>query len=191
MNAARNSNPKPNGHEAYFEELRGKLAATAKGAKKYLVIANAPFSNKLITAKLGLGLVAIVMLDKATKKVNGMAISDTESELGAIKMTSERFEDMSIPLHDPENLVAKAIRNGHHQETNDWYYMFVPEFSPDQARFVQAGLGIASSVIYPVNGGKHGGAIVFSYFKPLKDIGKDQHSFMRSYVDLAASLLKG
>ena len=189
MNAAHNSGQSSKKQDDYLDELRAALAKIQKDDKIYEHIVNAPFINRLVTAKLGLGLIALVVLENDKKTIRGSALSNTQSDLGAIEMTSERFEDMQIPLHDPENLVAKALRNGHSQETNDWYYLFAPVFSADQARFVQAGLGIASSVIYPLVHSAQGGALVFSYFKPLKDIGHEQHEFMKSYCALAASTI--
>src|SRR5690606_36603501 len=104
---------------------------------------------------------------------------------GAVTMSAKKFEEITIPIDDSENIIAKAIRSGSFKQTADWHYLFTPDLTAEQARFNQAGAGIASSVVYPLD---KKGALIFSYYMLPSKIGPDQHDVMQAYADIVTKL---
>jgi hypothetical protein len=149
-------------------------------------IVNTPFSDKLLMAQLGLGIMVLLLVDEKAKTIHRIALSDTYPAHGAVTMSAKKFEDITIPLNNTENIIAKAISSGTYTQTGDWHYLFTPDLTTEQARFNQAGAGIDSSVVYPL-GNK--GALIFSYYLLPSKIGPDQHVFMQNYSKLVTESL--
>lgn len=149
-------------------------------------IVNTPFTDKLLMAQLGLGIIVLLLVDEKTKAIHRIALSDTYPAHGAVTMSAKKFEDITIPLENKENIIAKAIRSGSYTQTGDWQYLFTPDLTAEQARFNQAGAGIDSSVVYPL--GKKG-ALIFSYYLLPSKIGSEQHHFMQNYSQLVTATL--
>lgn len=158
----------------------------------YSAIVNTPFSDKLHATELSLGVVVLLLVNEAAGTLDRIALSDTEFASGAVSMSPKPFHEIKIPLSDTRNLLNKAVRTNKHYITQDWADMFIPELTPEEARFNQAGAGIACSVIYPLVpfGDKASfGAMIFSYYEPAEMIQEEHHAFMRAYADTVAAKL--
>lgn len=161
------------------------LAAPSDDAALFKAFVNTPFTDKLLTTKLALGIVVFLMVNKAEQTIDRIALSDTEMAKGAVEYSEKPFEEIKIPVGYPTNIIAQALESGQYKYTEDWQYMFNPALTPESARFNQAGAGIACSVVYPLTG-RDGGAMIFSYYQPLSAIGDDHHQFMGGYAALAS-----
>jgi hypothetical protein len=172
----------------YLEELKGRLMA-AKGRRElYQTIVDAPFNNRAMAGRLGLGITVLLLVNQVESTIDRVALARTELAQGTVDMSSKPFKDIKIPLNDRDNFIAIAIRRKHYMITSDWQFLFVPALTPQQARFNQAGGGIACSVIYPLKI-ESGGAMIFSYYEPVERIGDSHHKFMRNYSNLVAGHL--
>lgn len=167
-----------------------EILVNAKTKKElYKSIVNAPFTDKLLTTQWSLGIVVLLLVNEKTQTIDRIALSNTDLAKGAVQMSSKRFEDIKIPLHHDENIIAQAIDTGKRQETHDWKYLFVPDLTPEQARFNQAGAGIDASVVYPLKGYEPGGALIFSHFNLLQKLSGEQREFMKKYTQLVSDIL--
>lgn len=158
----------------------------------FQTIVDTPFSDKLHATELGLGIVVLLLADRANNSLHRIALSDTELASGAVEISAKPFHEIVIPLDYRDNILVKAIETQHYQQTEDWSVMFVPELTPEEARFNQAGAGIACSVVYPLiskNGASALGAMIFSYFEPLDEIKSLHHQFMKAYAETVAHKL--
>lgn len=173
-----------------WPQIQAVLEQAKQKNELYSAIVNTPFSDKLLMAQLGIGIIVFLMVNKKAGTIDRVALSNTEQAQGTLDMSAKKFEDIKIPLDEQDNILARSIREKKFQQTDDWQYLFKPELSPEQARFNQAGGGIACSIVYPliVNGNAVGN-IIFSYYKRLTNIGTNEHAFMRNYSQMAASLL--
>jgi hypothetical protein len=172
----------------YLEELKGRLMA-AKGRRElYQTIVDAPFNNRAMAGRLGLGITVLLLVNQADSTIDRVALARTELAQGTVDMSAKPFKDIKIPLNDRDNFIAIAIRRKHYMITSDWQFLFVPALTPQQARLNQAGGGIACSVIYPLKI-ESGGAMIFSYYEPVERIGDSHHKFMRNYSNLVAGHL--
>jgi len=131
-----------------------------------------------------------LLANPKTGKIDRVALSNTELAKNTTDVSYVPFEKIKIPLNDPENIIAKAIRSGQPQDTTDWKYLFTPAMTAEQARINQASGGIAYSAVYPLIGARDGGAMIFSYFQYMSNIGQSQKDFMKHYSQLAANSLK-
>jgi hypothetical protein len=177
-------------NEDYYSGIKELLEEAKNDQQLFRAIVDAPFHDKTVTTMLGLGIVVLLLVDKKNKTIDRISISKNELTLGTFAMTSKPFHEIKIPLDNRENYIAIAIRSGHYMITSDWQYLFTPDLSPEDARFNQAGGGIACSAVYPLNGVRDGGALIFSFFEPIERISKEHHSFMKRYISTTATALK-
>lgn len=174
---------------SYYTNYRVLLAGAKSDKQLFSKIVNLPFADKKTSAILGLGVVVLLLVNKKTGTIDRIALSDTEPAFGAVTYSVKPFKDIKIPLTNRENYLGVAIRTRRPMMTSDWKDMFVPTLTAQEARFNQAGAGIACSVIYPLNNARGGGALIFSFYEPLNRIGQDHHTFMKNYSLLAAKAL--
>jgi hypothetical protein len=145
----------------------------------------------VLTTKMGLGIIVLLLVNKNMQTVDRITLSQTDMARGALQMTPKKFEEIRIPLNDQENIIAAAIREKEPQQTDDWKYLFIPELSPEQARFNQVGAGVYCSFVYPLitDTSEAKGALIFSHYKLLPSINNAQKDFMSRYSKLAANYL--
>lgn len=175
---------------AYMLEMHASLAQAKSDRSLFSAIVNSPFKSKSKGFPLGLGVVVLLLVNKKEGTIDRIALADTEHAHGAVEYSVKPFHEIRIPTSHKKNIIAKAIKSGEHQETTDWQYLFTPVLTPEEARFNQAGAGIATSVVYPLPDARDGGALIFSYFLPQSDITKQHHAFMRRYAELCAKQLR-
>lgn len=173
----------------YYAELKKILSAAGGDTQLFKIVVNAPFHNKLYATTLDLGIIVLLLVNPETKTIDRVALSDTESAEWAIKMTPVPFREIKIPVSNPANIIAKAIKTQQPQKTADWKFLFIPALSEEAARFNQAGAGIACSYVYPLLNTRSGGAMIFSYYQPPENIGHQHQDFMSNYSTLVAQVL--
>lgn len=174
--------------DAYCDKIEQRLKHAKTKQALYTETVNAPFCDKLIALDYDLGVVVLLLVNPDTQMIDRIALSDTYSAEGAVRMSAKPFHEIKIPLGHPENLIAQAINQRTPQQTSDWKYLFVPALTPKEARFNQAGAGIEASVIYPLDLIR-GGAIIFSLYQPLSSLEDKHHVFMARFAKMAASYL--
>jgi hypothetical protein len=174
---------------AYMLELRTILAHAKGDQKLFKAIVDAPFNTHAKGRPLGLSIVVLLLVNKSKKSVQRIALADTESAKGAIEFSVKPFHQIEIPLSDKRNAIVKAIKSNEPQVVADWQYLFTPALSAEEARFNQAGAGIATSVVYPLDGARDGGALIFSYVINADDISKQYHHFMKHYAQIVSRRL--
>jgi len=175
------------------KDYHGRLKSVVRSAKSdeelFQAIVDAPFTDKLKAALLGLGIVVLLLVDKKTKTIDRIALSNTEQAKGAAKVSEKPFKSIKIPAGYKGNLIAQAILTGKPQQTTDWQYLFAPALSPEAARFNQAGAGIGWSAVYPLKKVGDGGALIFSYYLVSDDNRRQRKNFMRKYSRIVSQRL--
>jgi hypothetical protein len=174
---------------AYYSHLAELLEAPKNRDDLYKAIVNTPFSDKMRSTLMGLGIVVLLLVNKKKGTIDRIALSDTYHAKGSTRMSVKRFREIKIPIDDKVNIIAKAIRTEHPQLTSDWQYLFIPDLSPEEARLNQASAGIGCSSVYPLAGFKDGGAMIFSYYLMPSEIGSEQREFMQKYSRLVSKRL--
>jgi hypothetical protein len=171
--------------DEYYKMLEDVLATQKTQHQWQETVVNAPFRNRGVTGLLGLGIVVFLLVNRKTKTIDRITLTDNEMKAGAFSMTAVPFHQIKVPLGYTQNFISKAIREQNYMITSDWQYILNPVLSPEQARFNQAGSGIACSVIYPLPRILDGAAMIFSYYEPIDRIGKAHHNFMTRYISIA------
>lgn len=173
------------------DKLRPILeAASGSDDQLFRSIVNAPFRLKVESAFLFLGIIVLLQVDKKTGMIDRVSLSNTELAKNTTEVSFVPFEEIKIPLSHPENIISRTIITDKPHDTTDWNYLFTPALSAEQARLNQASGGIAYSAVYPLKA-RDGGAIIYSYFQYMHNIGDSQHEFMRAYSQLVDELLGG
>jgi hypothetical protein len=172
----------------YYKSMKTLLSKAKNDEELFEALVNAPFSDKLQTTTLDLGIVVLLLANKKTKTIDRVALSKTEHADWALRMTPIPFHDIKIPIGYKTNTIAVAIKTGVPQRTNDWKFLFVPALEPEAARFNQAGAGIACSFVYPFTS-RDGGTLIFSYYQPFDHISDRHYAFMEKYSVMAGEAL--
>ena len=171
-----------------YTHLERELTGLKTRSALYRAIVDTPFTYKVDMARLHLGIIVLLLANKKTGMIDRVALSNTELAKGTTDISVKKFEDIKIPADHPENYIARAIRTKKPQFTTDWQYLFVPALTPEDARFNQAGGGIACSSVYPLTDGVDG-ALIFSYFQYPEQMGDAQEVFMKTYAVLVSRQL--
>jgi hypothetical protein len=172
----------------YFLHL-AELLDSAKTQKQfYDLVVNTPFSDKMRSTLLGLGIVVLLLVDEKKGIIDRISLSDTYHAKGSVRMSVKRFREIKIPLENKMNIIAKAIRTDHPQITSDWQYLFTPDLDAEESRLNQASAGIGCSVVYSLKGIRNGGAMIFSYYLMINEITSDHHEFMNKYTALVSKI---
>jgi hypothetical protein len=176
--------------DAYLTKLK-ELLDSAKGDERlFKAIVDGPFSDRQRSTLLGLGIVVLLLVNKQSKTIDRMALSDTDLAKGTVRMSVVPFKEIKIPYNYRGNFIAEAIRSERYQQTSDWQYLFAPALTPEEARLNQAGGGIGCSFVYPLVNARHGGAMIFSYYLPLDKVENEHKQFMQKYANIVARVLQ-
>ena len=180
----------PVSDEINYDQLRDLLAAPQDRTELYQTIVNAPLINyKVETAFMFLGIMVLLVVNKAEGTIDRIALSDTALAEATKEVSAKRFEDIKVPIDYQKNIIAAAIASGEPQDTTDWRFLFEPALTKEQARLNQANAGIAYSAVYPLKVGD-GAAMIFSYYQYPENIGDAQKKFMDRYTGLVTERLK-
>lgn len=163
--------------------MSSKLSIANTPSKLYQSIVDAPFSDKVTATNIDLGIGVLLQVDPISKTIDRVALSNTELAQGAVLVSAKPFHQIKIPLHTKNNYISEAIVSGRHKITEDWQYLFNPALKPEEARRNQAGASIESSLVWPLKA-NHGGALIFSFYQPRRNIGSDHLEFARMYAQL-------
>ncbi len=175
--------------EQYIKRLEKQLNLEHKDRSAYYqAIVDAPFADPLTATKLDLGITVLLLVNQENKTIDRIALSKTEQAKKTLQMTAKPFHEIRIPVNHPTNIISQAIKEHSPQHTEDWQYLFVPELTPQQARFNQAGAGIECSMVYPLNI-PEGGAFIYSYYQPYGNLTKTHKEFMTAYTNRISWLL--
>ena len=171
-----------------YDTLQQELGKATTQQALYRAIVDSPFIFKVDMARLHLGIIVLLLVDKKTGMIDRVALSNTEMAKGTTDMSVKKFEDIKIPADHQDNYISRAIRTKKSQFTTDWQYLFTPALTPEEARFNQAGGGIACSSVYPFTDGVEG-ALIYSYFQYPEQLGAEQRQFMKTYTGLVSRRL--
>lgn len=172
----------------FLKRLSDILSAADNDAQLFELIVNAPFHDMIKATELDLGIVVFLQVNKQTRTIDRVALSNTEAATGAVRMSEKPFHEIKIPLGHPKNAIARAVATGAPQFVSDWKYLFIPAMDARAARFNQAGAGIEFSTVFPLKA-RGGGALIFSYFQVSHNIRHEHHEFMQTYAALVDKAL--
>lgn len=167
----------------YFKSLELQLRKSKTLAKLNEAVISAPFIDPRVPTYFGLGIIGFLIVNP-DRMVELVSLTKNEMSRGIFRMSSRPLDKIKIPLDYSNNFVIKALRENHYMITSDWQYLFNPALSAQQARFVQAGGGIACSVVYPLSNIEPRRVLVFSFYEAIQRIGAEHHNFMGRYASL-------
>lgn len=179
----------PDLDEMDLKRLERELAQAKDYEELKRVIVEAPFEQPLAVASLFLCFVVLMTANEKTGVIDRVAITDTELARNTFEVTAVAFEDIKIPLHHPDNILAQTLDDGKPRDTTDWYYTFTPAMTGDQARINQASAGAAYTAVYRLDIPHGGGILSFSYYQYASSIGEQQRKFMSGYAKIVSKAM--
>lgn len=97
--------------------------------------------------QFGTGVVAILDERSVIKRVGA---SKTKEAQQAIQALSVPFDKIEISVNDPNNLMARALREHKMQITTDVYDVLGPVLSREEAAKIQQIMGTKTTLVYPI-----------------------------------------
>lgn len=178
------------GLASYLVDIASYLSNLQASSRQafHQAVVDAPFHDAFTAISIDLGITVLLLVNRAEGMIDRIALSKTAMADRAVEMSAKPFAEIRIPLNHPRNIIAKAIKTGQLQQTDDWPVLFVPALTAQQARFNQAGAGIECSVVHPLKV-RDGGAMIFSFFQPPQNLTKDHYRFVHDYSALVSRSL--
>ncbi|MDP2586110.1 MAG: histidine kinase dimerization/phospho-acceptor domain-containing protein, partial [Candidatus Levybacteria bacterium] len=129
------------------------------------------------------GVVAVIEKIKGTLRRVG--VSATKEAAEAIRALNTPFNEIEISLDDPNNLMAKAIREEKNFVTEDIYDVLGPVITREEAVKIQKLMGTRTTVVYPIYGGRSEiiGVFVASTKKKKEELSEYEHAIIQNFVD--------
>lgn len=138
-------------------------------------------------SQLGYRIVVLTLLSEDTKMLRRVAVSQTPEAKAAIARLPVKFEELSIPMTDPNNIMIKTIRTKQVSLTHSWDDLMTPVVAKADAETIQQGVGIKSSLVYPlIVNDKAIGAMIFSLAKDIDSINDTEATLLTGFVDVVA-----
>ncbi len=176
----------------YMQEIIEKISQTLEKSTSeddiYNKIVNAPFTDKLYATSLDLGIVVLLRVNEKDNMIDRVALSDTSLAVEAVRASAKPFKDIRIPLDTQENIIASTIRDNSSRATEDWRSLFAPALTSSEARRNQTSAGIECSIVYPLST-VPGGALIFSYYQPERNLSSVHKNFMVAFTGLVSKQL--
>jgi signal transduction histidine kinase len=129
------------------------------------------------------GVVAVI--EKVTGTIRRVGVSATKEASEAVSALRVPFDKISISLDDPNNLMAKAVREKKGFITEDVYDVLGPVLTHEEATGIQKLMGTQTTVVYPIYGEKDNpiGVFVASTKKRKEKISEYDYAMIQSFVD--------
>lgn len=129
------------------------------------------------------GVVAVI--DRVSGTIRRIGVSSTKEASEAVKALSIPFNKIAISLNDPDNFMAKAIRENKGFITENVYDVLCPVLTHEEAFNIQRLMGTQTTVVYPIYGGRDKaiGVFVASTKKRKEDISEYDYAMIKSFVD--------
>lgn len=136
----------------------------------------------------------LAILDEEKGVLRRVAASQTRQASEAIKFIntlSVPFEKIEIPIHDPNNIMALAVREKKQFVTADIYDVLGPVLPKEESQKVQSILGTKTTFAYPINiKGQPIGVFVASTKKEQNELSSYELETMNSFVNLIGLALQ-
>ncbi len=129
------------------------------------------------------GVVAVI--SKVTGTIRRIGASSTKEASQAISALRVPFDKIEISLDDPDNFMAKAVREKKGLITEDVYNVFRPVLTREESANIQKIMGSRTTVVYPIYGGRNDaiGVFVASTKKRKEDLSEYDYAMIQSFVD--------
>lgn len=173
--------------DPHLQNLASILSKSTKDTC-YQSVVDAPFEDKLQSAMLGLGIVALIILNKKDKTLDRVAISQTDRAKDVLKSTVKPFYAIKIPASTQSNLIATAVRTGKTQITTSWSDLLTPALTPKDAALDQTISAIGCSIVEPFKCKTLSGALLFDFFLGSESLTKEHNDFIEQYTKLVTQI---
>ena len=150
-------------------------------------IADALFQTD-IAIDFEIGAVVLTRLNVADNMIDRVALSRTPPAVGAVRASTKQFESIRIPADAKENALARCIAGGKSEIVTDWYELFTPALSAQEARDNQAGAGVMCSVVNSYAGKESSGALIFSLLCGAEEVGSEHLAVFNEFANLVGEI---
>lgn len=130
-----------------------------------------------------MGIVAVI--ERISQTIKKVGISSTREAQESAKTLTASFSKTGISLNDPNNYMAKVVRENKHLITSDLYNVLGPVLTKEEARTLQNLIGTKTAVVYPIYGSMETaiGVFVAGTGKKEEDLSKYELAIIQNFVE--------
>lgn len=115
------------------------------------------------------------------------AITQTESVLQALQLLGKPLEEICLPLHSDENIVAQAMKENDRKITGNMLDILFPIATQEIADQIENLTGVKTIIVYPIRlGEKMIGSLVVGLGKKADDLSKAEKQTLEEVINLIA-----
>jgi signal transduction histidine kinase len=134
---------------------------------------------------LGYRVIILALIDEKTQTLKRISFSRTKEGMEAIGSLSLPFEQISIPLHEENNLCIKVIQQKQPLITHSVADVFYPALKKEEILPIQQAVGIKTTMVYPVQAkGKPLGVLIFSLIKSEEEVSQEEKDLLAGFTDI-------
>lgn len=125
------------------------------------------------------------VIESATRTIRRVGVSSTKEATEAVKALSVPFDKIRISLDDPNNLMARVLREKKGVITDDIYDVLGPVLTREESKKIQNLMGTRTTVVYPIYGGLDTaiGVLVASTKKRKDELSEYDYVMIQNFVD--------
>ncbi len=129
------------------------------------------------------GVVAVI--EKVKRTLRRIGVSSTKEASEAVSALRVPFNKIEISLDDPNNLMARAVRDNKGYLTENVYDVLGPVLTREEAKSIQDLMGTRTTVVYPIYGGRNEtiGVFVGSTKKRKEDLTEYDYAMIQNFID--------
>lgn len=129
------------------------------------------------------GIVAVI--ERISQTIKRVGVSSTQEAAIAVKSLTDSFNKIGVSLNDPDNYMAKAVRENKHLVTESLYDVLCPVVTREESQNIQSILGTRTAVAYPIYGSMATaiGVFVAGTKKKKEDLSKYELAIIQNFVD--------
>lgn len=133
----------------------------------------------------------LALIDKDKGVIRRVAASRTKEAEEAIKALQVPFNQIEIPISDPNNLMARAVREHKSFTTENAHYVFTPVLSEEESQKIQHIMQTKTTLIYPIFlRSEPIGVFIASTGKLKAELTNEELEIIQTFVDGAAIALQ-
>jgi len=125
------------------------------------------------------------VIENETRTIRRVGVSSTKEATEAVKALSIPFNKIRISLDDPNNFMARVVREKKGLITDDIYDVLGPVLTRDETKKIQDLMGTRTTVVYPIYGGRDRtiGVLVASTKKRKDELSQYDYVMIQNFID--------
>ncbi|MFC1647273.1 ATP-binding protein [Patescibacteria group bacterium] len=141
--------------------------------------------KELRRLELGYKLLVLFLVDEEDQKLKIDSITQTDDVMRILTSAPIPLEEVHIPIDEDNNVCIKSIKEYKQYSTRNWFDIFRPSYSQEEAQRIQKSASLKTIMVYPINyHGKTKGVLLFNSQRDEEEIKSDEKELLQVYTNI-------